>query len=217
MSRDTFHYTGLLKAPSNLAVNASREGTSTTALDNLFQCLTTLIVKNFFLISSLNLPPFSLKPFTGKFKARYRKAAIRSPQGLLFSRLNNSSSLSLSSQQRCSSLLIVFVTLLWTHSNPLHVLLVLGAPELGAVLLAGSHQRGAEEQNPPPLLLAMLFLMQPWIWLAFWTVSAHCPVMLSLNGICFFFSLFPLSLVLSTCTTEKNLLLSSLLLPKSVS
>ncbi|KAK4822238.1 hypothetical protein QYF61_011879 [Mycteria americana] len=37
-------------------------GASTTSLGNLFQCLTTLIVKNFFLISSLNLPSFSLKP-----------------------------------------------------------------------------------------------------------------------------------------------------------
>jgi len=26
MGRDTFHYTRLLKAPSNLALNASREG-----------------------------------------------------------------------------------------------------------------------------------------------------------------------------------------------
>ena len=30
---------------------------------NRFQCLTTYIVKNFFLISSLNLPSSSLKPF----------------------------------------------------------------------------------------------------------------------------------------------------------
>jgi len=31
-------------------------------LGNLFQCFTTIIVKYFFLISSLNLPTFSLKP-----------------------------------------------------------------------------------------------------------------------------------------------------------
>ena len=36
---------------------------TTTSLSNLFQCFTTLIVKNFFLIFSLNLPSFSLKPF----------------------------------------------------------------------------------------------------------------------------------------------------------
>ncbi|KAK4825513.1 hypothetical protein QYF61_000026, partial [Mycteria americana] len=51
----------LIKAPSNLALNTSREGVSTTFLGNLFQCRTTLTVKNFFLISNLNLPSFSLK------------------------------------------------------------------------------------------------------------------------------------------------------------
>jgi len=44
----------LLTALSSLALNASREGASTTSLGNLFQCLTTLTVKNF-LIFSLNL------------------------------------------------------------------------------------------------------------------------------------------------------------------
>lgn len=34
-----------------------------TSLDNTLQCLTTLILKNLFLISSLSLPSFSLKPF----------------------------------------------------------------------------------------------------------------------------------------------------------
>jgi len=41
----------------------SRDRASITSLGNLFQCLTTLIVKIFFLISSLNLPSFILKPF----------------------------------------------------------------------------------------------------------------------------------------------------------
>ena len=35
---------------------------STTSLRNLFQHLTTMTVKTFFLISNLNLPSFSLKP-----------------------------------------------------------------------------------------------------------------------------------------------------------
>ena len=61
-SRDTFHLIGLLKALSNLALNISREEASTTSLGNLFQCLTTFMVKNFFLIFSLNLPFFTLKP-----------------------------------------------------------------------------------------------------------------------------------------------------------
>ena len=42
---------------------------------------------------------------------------MRSPLSLLFSRLNSPSSFSLSSQERCSSPLIIFVALLWTHSN----------------------------------------------------------------------------------------------------
>jgi len=62
MGRDTFYQNRLLKAPSSLALNTSREGTSTASLGNLCQCLTTLIVKNFFFISHLNLPFFSLKP-----------------------------------------------------------------------------------------------------------------------------------------------------------
>ena len=35
----------------------------TTSLGSLFQCMTTLSVKNLFLISSLNLPCHSLTPF----------------------------------------------------------------------------------------------------------------------------------------------------------
>lgn len=35
---------------------ASRSGDSTTALDNLFQCLTTFQVKKCFLINNINLP-----------------------------------------------------------------------------------------------------------------------------------------------------------------
>ena len=54
---------GLPRAPSSLALNASRDGASTTSLGNLFQCITTLWVKNFLLISNLNLPCLSLKPF----------------------------------------------------------------------------------------------------------------------------------------------------------
>jgi len=62
MSRDTFHYTRLLRAPSSLALNIAGEGTATASLGNLCQCPVTLTVKNFFLLSTLNLPSFSLKP-----------------------------------------------------------------------------------------------------------------------------------------------------------
>jgi len=61
MGRDPFHQTRLLRVPSNLALNTAREGASTASLGNLGQCLTTLMVKNFFLISDLNLPSFALE------------------------------------------------------------------------------------------------------------------------------------------------------------
>jgi len=63
MSRDIFHQPRLLRAPSSLALNTAREGASTASLGNLCQGLTTLMVKNFLLISNLNLPSFSLQPF----------------------------------------------------------------------------------------------------------------------------------------------------------
>ena len=64
MGRDTSHQNRLLKALSSLASNTCRDGASTASLGNLFQCLSTLIGKNFFLISNLNPPSFSLKPLT---------------------------------------------------------------------------------------------------------------------------------------------------------
>jgi len=42
-------YVQLPRATSSLALNASRHGASTTSLGNLFHCVTTLCVKNFFL------------------------------------------------------------------------------------------------------------------------------------------------------------------------
>jgi len=63
MSRDIFHQPWLLRAPFSLALNTAREGAATASLGNLGQCLTTLMVKNFFLISNLNLPSFSLELF----------------------------------------------------------------------------------------------------------------------------------------------------------
>jgi len=45
-----------------LALNTAREGAATASLGNLCQCLTTLIVKNFFLISDIPLccPPLAV-------------------------------------------------------------------------------------------------------------------------------------------------------------
>jgi len=44
MGRDTFHQTRVLKAPSKLALNTTREGTATASLGNLGQ---GLITRNF--------------------------------------------------------------------------------------------------------------------------------------------------------------------------
>ena len=62
MGRDIFNWIRLLKDLSNLTLNVSRDGASCTSPGNLGWGFTTLIIKNFFVISSLNLSSFSLKP-----------------------------------------------------------------------------------------------------------------------------------------------------------
>ena len=62
MGRDSSPQIKLPRAPSNLASNTSGDGASTASLDSLCQCLNTLIVKDLFPISNLNLPLFSLGP-----------------------------------------------------------------------------------------------------------------------------------------------------------
>lgn len=56
VDRVTVHLTKLLKALSSLAFEHFRIGVSTTSLDNQFQCLTTLPVKNFFLYKLFGKP-----------------------------------------------------------------------------------------------------------------------------------------------------------------
>jgi len=63
MGRDPFHQPRVLRAPSNLALSTAREGAATASLGNLGRGLSTLMVKNFFLISNVNLPSFSLELF----------------------------------------------------------------------------------------------------------------------------------------------------------
>jgi len=124
MSRDIFHQPRVLRAASSLALSTAREGAATASLGSLGQCFTTLMVKNFFPISNLNLPSFSLEPFALSYHCtplckaplhpscrplQALAAALRSPQSLLFSRLNSPNSLSLSSEERCSSPWIIFV------------------------------------------------------------------------------------------------------------
>ena len=61
MGRDISNQMRVLRAPSNLAWNGSRDGASPTSLGNLGQGLTILSVNNFFLTPSLSLPSSSLK------------------------------------------------------------------------------------------------------------------------------------------------------------
>ena len=63
MGRDPFHQPRVLRALSSLALSPARERAATASLGSLGQGLTTLMGKNFFLISNLNLPSFSLEPF----------------------------------------------------------------------------------------------------------------------------------------------------------
>jgi len=63
MCRVTNHQTRLPRATSSLALNASKDGASTASLGNLFQCVTALGVKNFLLVSNVNLPCLGLKTF----------------------------------------------------------------------------------------------------------------------------------------------------------
>jgi len=95
----TNHQTRLPRATSSLALNASRDGASTTPLGNLFHCVTTLCVKTFLLISNPNFPCLSLRPFplvlslstliSSHFPScfyapfKYLKARMRSPWNLL--------------------------------------------------------------------------------------------------------------------------------------
>jgi len=61
MGKDICKQIMFLKVPSNLTLNASSDWLSHHSLGNLFQCLTTLILRNFFLLSDLQPPYFSLK------------------------------------------------------------------------------------------------------------------------------------------------------------
>lgn len=96
---------------------------------SLFWCLIILIHNLFFIpkqnvtsssFKLLNLV-FSLQALLKSHFLSFPAALLLVLEGctrsLLFSRMNNHNSLRLSSEERCSRLLINFVALLWTHSN----------------------------------------------------------------------------------------------------
>ena len=83
---------------------------------------------------------------------RCGKAAVRSPQSLLFYKLNRPKSLSLSSEKRCSIPLIIFVALLRNHSNSFISFLCWGLQSWTQhpSTLVGSHQSRVERQKNLP-------------------------------------------------------------------
>ena len=158
------------------------------------RCFTTVMVKNFFLIASLNLPSLSLKPLllvllqqalcphlSYRPLFRYWKAAVRSAHSLLFSRLNHPNSLSLSSQESCSIPQIIFVVLLCTRSHKPMSFLCWGLQSWMQDSRWGLTRTKQRGRIPSSDLLAMLLLMQPVVQLAFWAASAHCHLMLSFS------------------------------------
>ncbi|KAK4829425.1 hypothetical protein QYF61_004300 [Mycteria americana] len=141
----------LLSVLSNLTLNVSRDGASTTSLGNLCQCFTTLIITNVFLISSLNLPSFSIKPLS----------LVLSQQALLKScnKVSPEPFILQAEQPQLSQPVLmgeVFQPSDHFCGPPLdlfqqvHVFPVLRTPEVDAILQVGSHQNGVEGQNHLP-------------------------------------------------------------------
>ncbi|KAK4812466.1 LOW QUALITY PROTEIN: hypothetical protein QYF61_026459 [Mycteria americana] len=153
-SRDSFNQIRLLRARSNLTLNVARDGASTASLGNLGQCLTTLIVKNFFLKSSLNLPSLSLKPL---LLVLSQQALLKILAGCY--KVSPQPSLLQAEQPQLSQPVLVGEVLQPSHHfrgppldplQQLHVLLVLRDPELDTVLQVGSHQSRVEGQDRLP-------------------------------------------------------------------
>jgi len=123
------------------------------------------MVKSLLFISGLNLPSFSLKPLPlvlplhASIKSpspaflwaplRYWKAEVRCPQPSLL----QAEQPQLSQRFLTGEVFQPSDHLCHPPLDPLqqlHILLVLGAPELDAGLQVGSHKSGAEGQNPLP-------------------------------------------------------------------
>jgi len=110
---------------SRWLLSISKVGDSTTSLGNLCQCSVTFTVKKHFLTFRGNLLCFSLSPSPLVLGTTEKSLDLSSshpplqvfinidemPLSLHFSRLQRTSSLSLHSCERCSSLFIIIVAL----------------------------------------------------------------------------------------------------------
>lgn len=99
---------------------------------------------------------------------------MRSPQGLLFSWLNKTSSLSLSSYERCSSSLIILVASPGSTPTAPHFFLSWGAPGLDTVLQMGYYEATVQRNNhlPQPSDHSSLDATQDTV--GFLGCSIHC-------------------------------------------
>ncbi|KAK4823315.1 hypothetical protein QYF61_000917 [Mycteria americana] len=128
-----------------------RDGDSTTSLGSLFQCLTTVSVKEFFLISNLNLPWRNLRPFPlvlslVTWEKRPTPTSLQPPF-----RLNSPSSF--------PQLLLIRLVLQTPHQlhcpsldtlQHLNVSLVLRGPKLNTVFKVQPHQCRVQGDNHFP-------------------------------------------------------------------
>ncbi|KAK4817702.1 hypothetical protein QYF61_026392 [Mycteria americana] len=153
------------------------DGDSTTSRGSLFQCLTTLSVKKFFLISSLNLPWRNLRRDRPHLSTPSFQAVVESdevspqppflqaeqpqvPQPLPISLV-----LQTLPQLRCPSL---------DTLQPLNVSLGVGGPKLNTAFEVRPHQCRVQGTITSLVLLATLFLIQARMPLALLATWAHC-------------------------------------------
>ncbi|KAK4816292.1 LOW QUALITY PROTEIN: hypothetical protein QYF61_014590 [Mycteria americana] len=178
----------LLRAPSNLALNVSRDGASTTSLGNLFQCLTTFISESTLFqfktiapcpvttgLAKKSVPIFPIGPLyvlEGCYKVSPQPSLLQAEQPQLSQPVLTGEVLQPSDHFRGPP---------WYSLQQLHVLLVLRTPELDAVLQVESHQSGVEGQNhfPQPAGHASLDAAQDTVGLLGCkrTLSAHPQVL----------------------------------------
>ncbi|KAK4810582.1 hypothetical protein QYF61_007319 [Mycteria americana] len=143
-AKGVHHYTMSLSTSSKRPLNTSRDGDSTASPGSLFQCLTTLSVNKFFLMSNLNLPWCNLRPLPlvlslVTWEKRPTPTSLQPPFRSL---LNNPRALSRSPSALCSRPFTSFVALLWTRS--------MGGPTLNTVVEVRPHQCRVQRDNHCP-------------------------------------------------------------------
>lgn len=156
-------------------LNISKDRDFTTALGNLCQSkMYFLMFRRTFQCFILCLLPLVLTLCTTEMRqvlfsvhtsSRYLYTFLRSLI-LLYSRLKNISSFSLSLQNRCFNLLIIFMVFQWTLSSMFMPLLYWGAQNWTYHSKCGITSSEQREKILSLDLLAVLCLMQHRLWLA---------------------------------------------------